>query len=90
MLLAIDRGRPAHLVAGHEVLLDLDVSDQVRLGALADEDGALHPATYRQFSDAHQVMVHTFDPTPVPSFKGSSKRTEPPTSPGRGKVSRPR
>lgn len=70
MLLALDRGRPAHLSAGHEALLDLEVADQVRLGAQADDDGALHPATYRQFSHAHQVMVQTFDPSPVPSFKG--------------------
>lgn len=70
MLFALDAGRPAHLRAGHEALFTLEVADQVRLGALATAGGALHPATYRQFSHTHQVMVTTFDPSPVPSFKG--------------------
>lgn len=72
MLMAIDAGRPAHLVAGHEALFALDISDQARLGVLApsgDGDG-LHPASYRQFSHTHQVMVEAIDPSPVPSFKG--------------------
>ena len=70
MLMALDAGRPAHLRAGHDALFALDVADQVRVGALATQNGALRPATYRQFSHAHQVMVTAFDPTPVPSFKG--------------------
>ena len=71
MLFGLDAGRPTHLSAGHAALLDLDVSEQARLGVLASPcGGALHPASYRQFSHAHQVMVGAIDPTPVPSFKG--------------------
>lgn len=72
MLMAIDAGRPAHLRAGREALFTLDVSDQVRLGALASsaEADGLRTASYRQFSHTHQVMVGAIDPTPVPSFRG--------------------
>jgi hypothetical protein len=70
MLLALDHGRPAHLVAGFEALLDLPVADQVRLGMTATHDGVPHPATYRQYSNTHQVMTRAIDPAPVPSFRG--------------------
>jgi len=70
MLCAIDRGRPAHLVAGWAALAELDVSDQLRLGVATSARGQLQRATYRQFSSTHQVMIRAIDPQPVPSFKG--------------------
>ncbi len=69
MLCALDHGRPAHLIAGCEALWELPVQDQVHLGAQRTQGGVLHPATYRQFSNTHQVMTRAIDPTPVPSFR---------------------
>ena len=70
LLCAIDRGRPAHLVAGWEALCDLEVADQLRLGITVTDKGGLQLPSYRQFSSTHQVMTRAIDPSPVPSFKG--------------------
>ena len=55
MLVAIDEGRVAHLAAGHEALLDSETQKS---------------ATYRQFTNTHQMMIRAIDPSPCPSFKG--------------------
>ena len=70
LLVALDAGRPAHLVAGWEALCDLDVADQIRLEVAASDDGVLSLVTYRQFQDTYQAMTRAIDPSPVPSFKG--------------------
>jgi len=57
MLVAIDEDRVAHLTAGHEALLD-------------SEPSRYESVTYRQFTNAHQVMIRAIDPSPCPSFKG--------------------
>jgi hypothetical protein len=68
--LALSDRRPAHLTQAHKALISLPVREQLRLGVAVHVPGGLHVATYRQFSDAHQVMTRAIDPTPVPSFRG--------------------
>jgi hypothetical protein len=57
MLVAIDEDHVAHLTAGHEALSDSD-------------PGEKRSATYRQFTNTHQVMIRAIDPSPCPSYKG--------------------
>ncbi|MFZ0668446.1 MAG: hypothetical protein WAM97_22035 [Acidimicrobiales bacterium] len=59
MLVAIDEDRVAHLSAGHEALCDSETHK--RFGVTA---------TYRQFTNTHQVMIRAIDPSPCPPFKG--------------------
>jgi hypothetical protein len=54
----------------HKALISLPVFDQLRLGVACHGPNGLHIATYRQFEDAHEVMMRAIDPSPVPSFKG--------------------
>ena len=69
VMAAFDEGRPAHLVAAHEALGHLPVGDQLRLRAAWFGPGGMQRATYRQFSDTFSVIVHSIDPSPVPSFR---------------------
>lgn len=68
--LALSDGRPAQLTQAHKALISLRVADQLRLGIACCGPRGLHVATYRQFEDAHEVMMRAIDPSPVPSFKG--------------------
>lgn len=70
LMLGIDRHKSAHLAGAHEALVDLPVSDRIRIGAHCSTREALGDPTYRQFSSTHDVLVKVFDPTPVPSFRG--------------------
>ena len=71
MLTAIDEDRVAHLSAGHEALCDLEMSSQLRMGVT---NAGGRSATYRQFTNTHQVMIRAIDPSPCPSFKGVEEK----------------
>jgi hypothetical protein len=70
MLVAIDEGRVAHLVAGHDALGELESPIRKRLRATRVGASDLRGVTYRQFTNTHKVMIDTIDPSPCPSFKG--------------------
>jgi hypothetical protein len=69
VMLALDAGRPAQLMAAWRALSDLALADQLSLGFAQSKDGACHRATYRQLSDTFSVICDAIDPTPVPSFR---------------------
>ena len=69
-MLALDAGRPAHVLAAWRALDSLPLSDQLSLRFAQSKDGECHRATYRQFSDTFSVLCRGIDPTPVPSFRG--------------------
>ncbi|MGH7746260.1 MAG: hypothetical protein ACREQ5_16100, partial [Candidatus Dormibacteria bacterium] len=70
LALALDDHRPAHLASALRALRSLPVADQLRLQVMTPGEGGPHTATYRQYSHAHQAMIASIDPSPVPSFKG--------------------
>jgi hypothetical protein len=69
-MLALDAGRPAHVLAAWRALDSLPLPDQLSLGFAQSNDGACHGASYRQLSDSFSVLCRGIDPTPVPSFRG--------------------
>ena len=70
IMLALDAGRPAHVLAAWRAMCALPLSDQLSVGFAQSKDGEFHRATYRQFSDTFSVLCRGIDPTPVPSFRG--------------------
>jgi hypothetical protein len=68
-MLALDAGRPAHVVAAWRALSGLDVADQLSIGFAQCTDGGWRAATYRQLSDTFSVLCRGIDPSPVPSFR---------------------
>jgi hypothetical protein len=69
VMLALDAGRPAHVLAAWRALSALALPDQLSLGFAQSKDGVCHGATYRQVSDTFSVLCRGIDPSPVPSFR---------------------